>query len=94
MNLFLDGGDDTNFYFSRIKENPYLYDTNFEYIDLVEKINYGGLFGVKILNNKGNLKLSYNEKKLSNFFIYGKSKNDIISSNNKDFDIYRYSIFL
>ena len=93
MNLFLDGGDDTNFYFSRIKENPYLYDTNFEYTDLVEKINYGGLFGIKLFKNKGNLKLSYNEKKISNFFVYGKSKNDIISSNNKDFDIYRYSIF-
>ena len=39
FNLFLDGGDDTNFYFSRIKENPYLFDTNFEYIDLVEKMD-------------------------------------------------------
>ena len=93
FNLFLDGGDDTNFYFSRIKENPYLFDTNFEYIDLVEKINFGGVFGIKLFKNKGNLKLSYNEKKVSNFFVYGKSKNDQIQSNNKNFDIYRYSIF-
>ena len=93
FNLFLDGGDDTNFYFSRIKENPYLFDTNFEYIDLVEKINFGGVFGIKLFKNKGNLKLSYNEKKISNFFVYGKSKNDQIQSNNRNFDIYRYSIF-
>ena len=93
INLFLDGGDDTNFYFSRIKENPYLFDTNFEYIDLVEKINFGGVFGIKLFKNKGNLKLSYNEKKVSNFFVYGKSKNDQIQSNNRNFDIYRYSIF-
>ena len=93
FNLFLDGGDDTNFYFSRIKENPYLFDTNFEYIDLVEKINFGGVFGIKLFKNKGNLKLSYNEKKVSNFFVYGKSKNDQIQSNNRNFDIYRYTIF-
>lgn len=93
FNLFLDGGDDTNFYFSKIKENPYLFDTNFEYIDLVEKINFGGVFGIKLFKNKGNLKLSYNEKKVSNFFVYGKSKNDQIQSNNRNFDIYRYTIF-
>ena len=93
IKLFLDGGDDTNFYYDRLEENPFLYNLNFKYVDLIETINYGINLGARIFNNKGKIKINYNEKKLNNFFIYGKSTDDRVFSNSKTFDVYRYSIF-
>ena len=93
IKLFLDGGDDTNFYYKRLEENPFLYNLDFKYIDLIEKINYGINLGARIFNNKGKVKIHYNEKKLNNFFVYGKSTDDKVFSNSNTFDIYRYSIF-
>ena len=93
--FFLNGGDDTNFYYKKLEENPFFYDLDFEYIDLVEKISYGINFGAKFLNKKGNIKLNYSDTKISNFFAYGKSSYDkIISYYDKNviYDVYRYTL--